>query len=122
MLSKIIYTILTAGLGANALVGKKPDCADHADVNKVLIGGGPSGTISVADFDGSSFDIVANNTIAGTSASWLLFKEPNLLYAVDENGNTTRLFHASRFPCYAPRRRSKKIKKTAAQRLIYDIY
>ncbi|KUI65087.1 hypothetical protein VM1G_01283 [Cytospora mali] len=62
-------------------------------VNKVLIGGGPTGTISVADFDGSSFDIVAVNTIPGTSPNWLLFKEPNLLYVVDENSNTTRLFN-----------------------------
>ncbi|KAF3765229.1 putative isomerase YbhE [Cryphonectria parasitica EP155] len=49
--------------------------------------------IGAADFDGESFDIVAHHTIAGTSASWLLFKEPNLLYAVDENSNTTRLFN-----------------------------
>ncbi|ROV90120.1 hypothetical protein VMCG_09788 [Cytospora schulzeri] len=80
-------------LGATAIAGNRSECAGDADVNKVLIGGGPSGTISVADFNGSSFNIVANNTVAGTSASWLLFKEPNLLYAVDENSNTTRLFN-----------------------------
>lgn len=51
--------------------------------------------VGAADFDGSSFEIVANETIAGTSASWMLFKEPNLLYAVDENSNTTRLFNVS---------------------------
>jgi 6-phosphogluconolactonase (cycloisomerase 2 family) len=63
-------------------------------VSKLLIGGGPSGSVLAADFDGSSFKIVANNTIAGTSASWLLFKEgTNQLYAVDENSNTTRLFN-----------------------------
>lgn len=92
MLSKPFYTILAASLAVSTVAGRKSNCTDNSDVDKVLIGGGPSGTISVADFDGSSFDIVANNTIAGTSASWLLFKEPNLLYAVDENGNTTRLF------------------------------
>lgn len=108
---RAIYTILTAALGAlgaTSVAGqKKPESADHAVVNKVLIGGGPSGTISVADFDGSSFDIVANNTIAGTSASWLLFKEPKLLYAVDENSNTTRLFNVSRSLRHALRARGK---------------
>lgn len=51
--------------------------------------------VGAATFDGTSFEIVANDTIAGTSASWMLFKEPNLLYAVDENSNTTRLFNVS---------------------------
>ncbi|OIW34175.1 putative isomerase YbhE, partial [Coniochaeta ligniaria NRRL 30616] len=65
-----------------------------AAVSKLLIGGGPSGSVLAADFDGSSFKIVANNTIPGTSASWLLLREgTNQLYAVDENSNTTRLFN-----------------------------
>lgn len=54
--------------------------------------------VGAADFDGKSFDIVANETVAGTSASWMLFKEPNLLYAVDENSNTTRLFNVRTAP------------------------
>ncbi|KAJ9144764.1 Carboxy-cis,cis-muconate cyclase [Coniochaeta hoffmannii] len=62
-------------------------------VSKLLIGGGPSGSVLAADFDGTTFKIVANNTIAGSSASWLLFKEgTNRLYAVDESSNSTRLF------------------------------
>jgi hypothetical protein len=96
---RAIYTILTAALGAlaaAAVAGNKPESADDALVSKLFIGGGPSGAILVADFDGSSFDIVANNTIAGTSTSWLLLKEPNFLYAVDENSDITRLFNVSR--------------------------
>jgi len=63
-------------------------------VVKLLIGGGPSGTIATAEFDGTAFSVLANNTIPGSSASWLL---PRLdgsgdLYAVDENSNTTRHF------------------------------
>lgn len=61
---------------------------------KLLIGGGPSGSVLAADFDGTSITIVANNTIPGSSASWLLFREnTNILYAVDENSDTTRLFN-----------------------------
>lgn len=101
MLPRSIFTFL-ALLCATAAAGNKGSKstrrhppADNYGVKKILIGGGPSGTISIADFDGSNLNIVANNTIAGTSASWLLFKQPNLLYAVDENSNTTRLFNVS---------------------------
>lgn len=69
---------------------------DNASASaKLFIGGGPPGTISVADFDGKSFKVVTKNTIQGSSPSWLLFKEPNVLYAVDENTNTTRTFSVS---------------------------
>lgn len=85
------------GLGLSTLTSAIPLTSRQdtaAAVSKLLIGGGPSGSVLAADFDGSSFKIVANNTIAGTSASWLLFKEgTNQLYAVDENSNTTRLFN-----------------------------
>jgi 6-phosphogluconolactonase (cycloisomerase 2 family) len=84
------------GLGLSTLSGAIPLTSRQdavAAVSKLLIGGGPSGSVLAADFDGTSFKIVANNTIAGTSASWLLFKQgTNHLYAVDENSNTTRLF------------------------------
>jgi 6-phosphogluconolactonase (cycloisomerase 2 family) len=86
------------GLGLSTLSYGFPTLNERQDtvaaVSKLLIGGGPSGTIAAADFDGSTFKIVANNTIAGTSPSWLLFREgTNLLYAVDENSNNTRLFN-----------------------------
>lgn len=86
------------GLGLSALAYGLPTLEQRQDnvdaVAKILIGGGPSGTVAAVDFDGATFKIVANNTIVGTSASWLLFREgTNLLYAVDENSNTTRLFN-----------------------------
>lgn len=85
------------GLGLSTLASAMPALSARQDavaaVSKLLIGGGPSGSILAADFDGSTFTIVANNTIPGTSASWLLFRDgTNHLYAVDENSNTTRLF------------------------------
>lgn len=84
--SSVLCALLTTALGVSAAAN---------DAKKILIGGGPTGMVGAADFDGTSFEIVANETIAGTSASWMLFKEPNLLYAVDENSNTTRLFNVS---------------------------
>lgn len=87
-----LQTLLAASLGASTVTGTVTS-TDKATNKKLLIGGGPTGMVGAADFNGSSFDIVANDTIAGTSASWMLFKEPNLLYAVDENSNTTRLFN-----------------------------
>ncbi|CAN8096964.1 unnamed protein product [Discula destructiva] len=83
--------LLAAALGANCVSAGKGNGTDSA--KKLIIGGGPTGLVAAADFDGTSFDIVANHTVAGTSASWLLFKEPNLLYAVDENSDVTRLFN-----------------------------
>lgn len=67
---------------------------DAAAVVTLLIGGGPSGTIATAEFDGAVFTIVANNTMPGTSASWLLPRGDGSgdVYAVDENSATTRLF------------------------------
>lgn len=90
MLSTPLRALVAAALGATTVA------AANGTTQKVLIGGGPTGMVGAADFDGKSFKIVANDTIAGTSASWMLFKEPNLLYAVDENSNTTRLFNVSR--------------------------
>ncbi|KAI0127307.1 Lactonase, 7-bladed beta-propeller-domain-containing protein [Xylariales sp. AK1849] len=45
------------------------------------------------DFDGTTFKNTANVSEPGTSASWMIFKAPNLLYAVDENSNSTRLYN-----------------------------
>lgn len=86
-------------LALRHLAGRQdaPD-ADAAGTSSItsdpvlLIGGGPSGTIAAATFDGTNFNFVANSTIPGTSPSWLLYKDPNLVFAVDENSNNTRLF------------------------------
>ncbi|KAK5072578.1 hypothetical protein LTR64_004947 [Lithohypha guttulata] len=56
---------------------------------------GAAGQIRGFDFDGKAFvpKATVNVTEPGKAASWMIFKEPNLLYAVDENGNATRLFN-----------------------------
>ena len=66
-----------------------------AAATKLLVGA--PNQILVADFDGTEFTIVANATEEGTNPSWLAFREPNLLYAVDEMNAVTNLFEVS-FP------------------------
>lgn len=88
-----LCAVITTALAAATVRVRQTD--NTTDAKKVLIGGGPTGMVGAADFDGSAFTIVANETIAGTSASWMLFKEPNLLYAVNENSDDTRLFNVS---------------------------
>lgn len=60
---------------------------------KLLIGARDQ--ILVADFDGIEFTIVANATEEGTNPSWLAFRDPNLLYAVDELNAVTNLFEVT---------------------------
>lgn len=100
-----LRVFLTVALAATATAGmstglkfrrQNNSAADGA--KKLLLGGGPSGIVAAADFDGASFSIVANDSTPGTSASWMVFKEPNLVYAVEENSNDTRLFNV----CPAP--------------------
>lgn len=97
-----LRAFLTVALAATATAGmstglkfrrQNNSAADGA--KKMLLGGGPSGIVAAADFDGASFNIVANDSTPGTSASWMVFKEPNLVYAVEENSNDTRLFNVS---------------------------
>lgn len=107
------HTILAAALGASCATNVKGNDnlnVNHADgAKKILLGGGPTGLVGAADFDGTRFDIVANDTIAGTSASWMLFKEPNLLYAVDENSDQIRLFNVSHSPSTDPSQHANHI-------------
>lgn len=100
-----LRAFLTMALAATATAGmstglkfrrQNGSAADGA--KKLFVGGGPSGIVAAADFDGASFNIVANDSTAGTSASWMVFKEPNLLYAVEENSNDTRLFNVCPTP------------------------
>ncbi|MBE3047040.1 hypothetical protein IMZ48_31840 [Candidatus Bathyarchaeota archaeon] len=60
---------------------------------KLLIGA--PNQILVADFNGTSFSVVANATDEGTNPSWLAFREPNLVYAVDELSALMSLFVVS---------------------------
>ncbi|KAK2001415.1 putative isomerase YbhE [Colletotrichum falcatum] len=80
--------IMSATAASAAVIGRQDA---PSSIAKVLIGA--PGTIAVADFDGKEFRIVANDSRPGTSPSWMAFKEPNLIYAVDENSNSTRLFN-----------------------------
>jgi 6-phosphogluconolactonase (cycloisomerase 2 family) len=57
---------------------------------KIIVGA--PGQILGYEFNNATFKQVANSSAVGTSASWMVFKAPNYLYAVDENSNTTRLF------------------------------
>lgn len=52
-----------------------------------------SGHIYLADYDGAAFTTTLNQSVPDTSTSWLNFVEPNLLYAVNEIGSNTLLFH-----------------------------
>ncbi|KAK9423841.1 putative Lactonase, 7-bladed beta-propeller-domain-containing protein [Seiridium unicorne] len=56
-----------------------------------LVVGAPGQILSYT-YDGKNFTKTANSSAAGTTASWMIFKQPNHLYAVDENSNSTRLF------------------------------
>jgi 6-phosphogluconolactonase (cycloisomerase 2 family) len=58
---------------------------------KVIVGA--PGQILSYTYDGTSFGNVANVSQTGTAPSWMIFKHPNLLYAVDENSNETRVFN-----------------------------
>ncbi|KAI4601214.1 hypothetical protein KJ359_012404 [Pestalotiopsis sp. 9143b] len=64
-----------------------------ASTRKLIVGA--PGQVLGYDYDGTTFTNTANSSAAGTAPSWMLFKEPNLLYAVDENSNATRLFDYS---------------------------
>lgn len=86
--------VLSAGFSSAASLAPVKRQAPPA---KVLVG--LPNTVLVTDFDGLNFNLVANSTLDGTNPSWMAFREPNLLYVVDENSNNTRLFNVkSHFP------------------------
>ncbi|KAG7110124.1 6-phosphogluconolactonase like protein [Verticillium longisporum] len=82
--------LLAAAAASAATIRIPAKKQETAPASKVLIGG--PGQIIVADFDGTSFDLKAKNSLPGTSPSWMAFKEPNTIYAVDENGKDLRIF------------------------------
>ncbi|KAL8377612.1 hypothetical protein RB595_008348 [Gaeumannomyces hyphopodioides] len=60
---------------------------------KVLIGGGGTSNITIAQFNGATFDILSTTSIgAGKAPSWLAFKEPNIVYSVNENAADLQMF------------------------------
>ncbi|PKS13355.1 hypothetical protein jhhlp_000126 [Lomentospora prolificans] len=88
--------LLNAALAAAAAV-------PSLDIAKRQVPGTPSklligvpNSVLLVDFDGITFNVVANATEEGTNPSWLAFREPNLLYAVDEFNAVTKLFVVDR--------------------------
>lgn len=60
---------------------------------KVLIGGGGTSNITIAEFNGATFNVLSTTSIgAGKAPSWLAFKEPNIVYSVNENGADLQMF------------------------------
>ncbi len=108
---RLFYCLLSLALVASAarLSHRRDSVPAAAEDALLLIGGGPSGTIAVATFTEAGFTVVANDTRPGTSASWLLFKQPNLIYAVDENSNFTRLFNVGLSDAAPPASRAPDI-------------
>lgn len=73
------------------------------------------GNIYLADYSGSSFEITMTGKDPLASASWLAFSEPGLLYAVDENSNTTRLFELD----VAGNKLEKKIEEQGSKGVVH---
>ncbi|KAI1840881.1 hypothetical protein JX266_012891 [Neoarthrinium moseri] len=87
---RLLTLLLPLGL---ASAGQMLTTRDQSvGTSRNLIVGAPGQILSYS-FDGKVFANHANVTEAGTSASWMIFKYPNLLYAVDENSNSTRVFN-----------------------------
>ncbi|KAH6661338.1 Lactonase, 7-bladed beta-propeller-domain-containing protein [Truncatella angustata] len=89
---RILPSLLLLSLGlvsANSMLTSRQESTDQS---RRLIVGAP-GQILSYDYDGKTFTLVANSSAAGTAPSWMIFKQPDQLYAVDENSNTTRLFN-----------------------------
>ncbi|CAI4217975.1 unnamed protein product [Parascedosporium putredinis] len=83
--------ILLAGLSAAApsrpgLLQRRQDAS-----TRTLILGAP-GQIIAAQFNGAEFSVVAKDEQEGTGPSWMLFRNPELFYAVNENSDKLRLF------------------------------
>jgi len=83
-------SLLTLGL-ATATPYAANTIRSANSTRKLIVSSG-SGRINSVDFDGKKFTISGQIAMAGTNPSWTLFKEPNILYANDENSDITRLF------------------------------
>ncbi|KAK8101113.1 isomerase YbhE [Apiospora kogelbergensis] len=79
---------LGLALAAPSLIARQ----DQGAVDKKLVVGA-AGQILSFQFDGKVFKSISAVNETGKSASWMIFKHPNHLYAVDENSNTLRLFN-----------------------------
>ncbi|OTA60055.1 putative isomerase YbhE [Hypoxylon sp. EC38] len=88
---KTITTLLTLGTASampSSLMVRQNTSAPEP---RKLVIGAPF-QILTADFDGTKFSITSNHTVSGKAPSWLLYKDPNLLYAVNENADDLGVF------------------------------
>ncbi|PKS10294.1 hypothetical protein jhhlp_002045 [Lomentospora prolificans] len=83
--------ILLSGLAAAApsITGSFQRRQDTS--TRTLLLGAP-GQILATQFNGAEFSVVAKDEQTGTGPSWMLFKSPELFYAVNENSDKLRLF------------------------------
>lgn len=93
--------------GATAVAGRPVSERDSAPSDSVDIGNGTAApvvarlligepsNILVAEFDGTDIKVTTNVTTEGTAPSWMAFKSPNNIYAVDENSDNLRHFTVS---------------------------
>ena len=89
---KVLPILLSIGL-ASALPSHPSRLHRRQDTPsaKTLLLGAP-GQILATQFNGIEFSVVGKDEQPGTGPSWLLFKSPELFYAVNENADKLRLF------------------------------
>jgi len=80
--------LLSAAVAFGASI--PPVRRQQEQLDRVFIG--VPGSILVTEFDGANFFLVANASADGTNPSWMAFRQPNLLYAVDEFSTNTNIF------------------------------
>ncbi|KAL7626095.1 hypothetical protein AAE478_002865 [Parahypoxylon ruwenzoriense] len=90
---RTLTTLLTLAMASATPTMMARNDTSAPELKKLVVG--TPFQILIANFDGSKFSITGNHTASGTGPSWMLFKEPNLLYAVNENANDTSLFALS---------------------------
>ncbi|RYP68484.1 hypothetical protein DL771_006636 [Monosporascus sp. 5C6A] len=78
-------TLMALGMAAAAPFVPRQDAP-----RKLLIG--TPAQIITADFTGASFTITTKSHQPQTAPSWMIYREPNLVYAVNENGAEVNLF------------------------------
>ncbi|KAI1250062.1 hypothetical protein MGN70_008513 [Eutypa lata] len=84
---KSFTTLMAFGMAAAA----PSRIMSRQDATHKLLIGTPA-QIVTADFTGSAFTITSKQYQKGTAPSWLLYRNPNLVYAVNENAADLTLF------------------------------
>ncbi|KAI1410626.1 putative isomerase YbhE [Hypoxylon sp. FL1857] len=87
-ITTLLLTLGTASAMPSPLMARQNNPAPGS--HKLIIGA--PFQILTADFDGTKFSITGNHTASGKAPSWLLYREPNLVYAVNENADDLGVF------------------------------